>query len=964
MSRKSQATRLIIMLYARIRYLIPTTSAALIAFAVTAVFFGPMIVRRSANAGLLYTGDVLGCYWPAMLKTHSLLSQGNYAALDFSSYNGSSDYFLAPNYFMMHPLILASSAVSLRPHPLDTLGQWLVIVMALHAVAACFFTQRLLEKWFSFRHGPAIIAATTFAFNLNVVHSIGEPMFLFCTAAAPTIAYAALWFTERPTISRALLAAAPVIVGFMAGYVPLAVTSICVSVVLIILSILHDTATHSHQGCRASALHVTRRIFLAMIPLGLATVVVFPYYIAVYNNTKATISADVPSLFFSAHQLSQDPVSVLNHLTLAIQPTKYHEFRFVAGFIVITILFLFLGSQQCRDSLLKSDWFLIQTCSVIYFSIALATFGNYSPLSDLIYYAVPQIGGMHIYQRFLLFAQFFQAIATAIMLRAVVEVRPARLIGLGFLFSSVLVLVTAHLISRYPAMMAEQGINSYVLYELILCALFVLSLYVPSRAFVYAVTTSLMLLPSLDLIYDYASGRNTRVEQRVMQPMALDGDQQDRFLAWVNALPHAPNKEIIKYVDLTKLWANNGRETFPKSFPWLVLNKVRLSSYHGFEFRMGATAQYLESMPMAVREETWVLNPNWDTVLAANADFVIAYESDIESGLLSPVLGEQDRSRFYRLPGGLLAAPLPQWQGGLPPENTAFDNGLFQITARVPNSCSDLTNVARGRSAVLSSIFSGRSGSAAVDGDTDGSLDRNSIAHSDKDSHAWLDIDLEQARDIYEIRLWNVEKYEFRLADYWVFISDQPFPADATATDLSQRSGTWACHRLSAQKMAMIDVNGARGRYVRIQLGGNARPDAAYLHLAEVEVLACSNEASGIDNAPVHHHPVRVSAFDSNFANRSTIEWESEAPTRLRYLFAANPRLTYLLDGNVVQPTASNGLLAFDVGPGRHRVDIQYRHTLLTVFWIGFVAYLVLLCVICLGVLLSFLSTLRRLGSC
>lgn len=919
-------------------------AAALLAALVTAIFFGPMLIRRSANAGLLYTGDVLGLYWPAMLKTHSLLSQGIFTALDYSSYNGSSDYFVVPNFFMMHPLIVAYSLLVPAGNDLmRELGHWLVIVMALHAACACYCTHRLLERWYGLGFGPAALAATTFTFSLNVMMSLGQPMFLFCVSAMPCTAYAGLWFAERPSWTRLILASLPAVFGFMAGYVPLAVTAIGLAMVLIAIPLFLSDNCPSDLASERKLSVALQAFAKAVLPIILAGIVVLPYYAAVYLHVRASISANTPSLFYSAHQLAQDPTSVLHHLSGFLRPAgPIHEFRFVAGFIAVAVFLLFACSDRCREALSAWEWRLLQISGVFYFLAALATFGNVSPVSDLVYYLVPQVGGMHIYQRFLLFVQLFLTIAVAVMLRAIVSARPPRAVGVAVVAVTVAVFVVAQAIGRFPVVMNEHGVNSYVLYELLLCALFLLALLAPSRGFVFAVTLVLALLPSLDSAYDLASGRNTLDEQRQLHPIALEQEQQDRLLAWVGQLPQADGKEVIKYVDLTKLWAESGREPFPKSFPWFVLNRARLSSYHGFDFRMGPTAQYLQRMPMAVREGTWVLNPDWNIVNTANADFLIAYDTDFQAGLLAAACGEVSRDACLSLPGGLIAVPLPQWttesRDSLPPP---LDNGVFQIRVRHDRDGEVLENIALGRPTTLSSVFLGRTSALAVDGDRNGSLEGNSIAHSGCDPHAWIDIDLGESRPICEVRLWNVNGYESRLSDVWIFISDDAFLPEDTAETLSRRKRTWFAHRHAARRTASIDAEGVRGRHVRVQLGGRAPAAHAYLHLAEVEVMACEADSpdavrlSGGESGP------RLLEYESNFANRMRVAWESDTPSEVRYLFSPNPRLRYFLDGSEVEPQERDGLVAFETGPGRHTLEVRYRHGLLLAFWIGIAAYVV-----------------------
>ncbi len=87
--------------------------AFFLAAAVTAIFYYPALRHGSLDAaGILYGGDVLGLYWPSMIKTHVLLAGKHFTALDFSQYNGSSDYFLAPNFFVLHPIFVVYCLVT------------------------------------------------------------------------------------------------------------------------------------------------------------------------------------------------------------------------------------------------------------------------------------------------------------------------------------------------------------------------------------------------------------------------------------------------------------------------------------------------------------------------------------------------------------------------------------------------------------------------------------------------------------------------------------------------------------------------------------------------------------------------------------------------------------------------------------------------------------------------------------
>ena len=68
-------------------------------------------------------------------------------------------------------------------------------------------------------------------------------------------------------------------------------------------------------------------------------------------------------------------------------------------------------------------------------------------ISDFVYYLIPQVGKMHIYQRFLLPANLLFALMLALMLKAVVVARP--LIALRLVLAVLLLatVATAYILS-------------------------------------------------------------------------------------------------------------------------------------------------------------------------------------------------------------------------------------------------------------------------------------------------------------------------------------------------------------------------------------------------------------------------------------------------------------------------------------------------------------------------------------
>ncbi|MBU2453881.1 MAG: hypothetical protein KJ668_11280, partial [Proteobacteria bacterium] len=150
------------------RKFISDRGCLLFAFFTTVLFYFPSLKCGSEDAGILYMGDTLGFYLPALAKTHQLIHYLNFTAIDFSLFNGSSDFFLSPNYFAMHPLVIIFCLVfSPESTTFLDLGRFLMLLIAFHSFLACYFSIKLFTRFFSFDFGTAALIAVLFAFNIN-----------------------------------------------------------------------------------------------------------------------------------------------------------------------------------------------------------------------------------------------------------------------------------------------------------------------------------------------------------------------------------------------------------------------------------------------------------------------------------------------------------------------------------------------------------------------------------------------------------------------------------------------------------------------------------------------------------------------------------------------------------------------------------------------------------------------------
>jgi hypothetical protein len=516
---------LVVATTAALAFIVRNRSFAL-SFAMTAIFYLPSLINGSVDAGFLYSGDVLGWYLPALAKAYDLLSSLNFTAIDYSSFNGSSDYFLSPSSHAYHPLVVIYSLlVPAKIASLQELGRLLVLMLAIHLFLACYFSIKLFTRFFFFEFGPAALVGTAFAFSIYMVSSHTQPSFVFSVALIPWVAYAALCYSERPSLRQLVIASLPVVCLLLGSYITLGVASLALSVVLVMTNIVMIDEAGTPLAERL------RRFFVALLPYVFASMVVIPYLYSVYSFYQETAASTAPSLSFSAYDMAELPQNLLRLISLHFfVPGQFIEFSLSWGLISIAIATIFIFGARTAGALTSKDWTIFKIAALIYFATVLAIYGDYSVVSDLVYYLVPQVGKMHIYQRLLLPSQLLFAVMVALMLKAVVEARPPIATRITVAIFGAATLAAAYLVGRYPALSLEIGLNNYLVFELLLGFLFACALMFPGKAFIYSAAIILFCLPALDTMYSFNHGNNTLHEQRKRQNLTLNEAEKPRLI--------------------------------------------------------------------------------------------------------------------------------------------------------------------------------------------------------------------------------------------------------------------------------------------------------------------------------------------------------------------------------------------------------------------------------------------------
>jgi len=337
------------------------------------------------------------------------------------------------------------------------------------------------------------------------------------------------------------------------------------------------------------------------------------------------------------------------------------------------------------------------------------------------------------------------------------------------------------------------------------------------------------------------------------------------------------------------------------------------------------------------------VSPDWELVASSGADFVVARETDLQKGALKSVINNVRSDDLYKLSNGVVIVPLRDVSDKTSlSSKSIFDNGYFKIIP-VDNK-SKLENIALGKVARQSS-FGGGEARLSVDGNTDGNFVNGSVTHSGKDVNAWLEIDLGKTEKIDKVKIWNrTDCCGERLQDYWIFISETPFKSDDTATELKGRPGIWGKINLTPNPKSTIQTADVSGRYVRVQLSGTQPISESFLSLAEVEILQLTKQSTKSSTQEEGGDTnVQVKEFTTDYASYLRLDLENSQPVTIQYLFWDNPRLSYFLNGKLVKLTEKDGLKGIDVASGKNTLEIKYRHWPLTIFWLFYSMYALLL---------------------
>ena len=182
------------------------------------------------------------------------------------------------------------------------------------------------------------------------------------------------------------------------------------------------------------------------------------------------------------------------------------------------------------------------------------------------------------------------------------------------------------------------------------------------------------------------------------------------------------------------------------------------------------------------------------------------------------------------------------------------ENGCLQAASEnisvIPagSNCFLPNNLALGQSADQSSTYGLGIATVALDGNTSGSggpWENAEIIHTEREDQPWWQIALANQSEIHGVTIFNrTDCCQDRLRDFYVLLSKDPFPINASLTDLLDSEGISSYFFEGPAGDSIRIPLYSNGRFLRIQLTATNE----ILHLAEVEAWGCRATETGTGN--------------------------------------------------------------------------------------------------------------------
>lgn len=595
---------------ARVRELAATNIhlvAALTALLGTIVYFLPLIGAGDASGsgwpGFMMSGDVQKGYFPAFVEGYRRFWAGGLLGIDFLTGAGASVFSFRANFMPLYPPALALYLV-FDVSNLRTAAFAYCLLHVIHLAVSLYVTVLLGRQFLRLTAPQSVALALFYALSFQGAIYVTQLTFFVHMMFVPVLAYALCLARSRRSLMVSIAVSPLFVIQFLGSYGPLMVGALAVGVVIAAMAFL--IVDEEDRDWRS--------LLYPAFSLGLAAACVLPYYIGQLRFT-AEAAPQYLSVHTIAHELAFSGRDLLAGLSQFIKAgvSPHTEGRLNWGLIPTAIILTGLVLLALRGPAVpRRTAALFLAALAAYLPLLLISFGASVPASDMFYYGVPVLGRMHDYGRFLMFAQFFVALAVVSAGQIIIGQISARGRAVLVLGAAGLWILGTAAISTAsePDRLVTSGpflIELFLLFAAIAC----LATWRSQAAIIPAAAMAALV----GVTPMYAIQRSAGSAAVWNHEIAYRSPPFESFVGFVET--HGQGKSLLKVLNL----ADEIGPYVYRNFPWLVGSRVKMMSFHGYETHLAMIRDYFSLMGghYGQYDRSWVLGSGLDFVLWTDA---------------------------------------------------------------------------------------------------------------------------------------------------------------------------------------------------------------------------------------------------------------------------------------------------------------------------------------------------------
>ncbi|MGI4764841.1 MAG: hypothetical protein ACRYGP_07220 [Janthinobacterium lividum] len=535
---------------------------------------GALDATSSGWPGFMMSGDVQKFYMPSYVEGYRRFWHGGMAGIDFLTDDGASVFAFRANLSPYYPPYLLSYLILDVSNITKAVIAYSLIHVA-HTAAALYCCVMLGRRFLRLSTAASVLFALLFCLSYQAAAYTAFATFFFQIMLVPIVAYTlCCLMLSRSRLAPVLASPVPVTL-FLSSYGPMMLGALASA--LIVVAFVFFTRVQSRF----------RRPGLRLVPPGAAMVIavaaVAPYYIgqSLYAGQVAPAYRSVQAI---AQELAFSGRDLLNALSESLHwGATVSEGHLIWGLIpAILVLVGLLSLASLRPTLRPTTARTFCFALVAYVAFLSIVLGRSLSTADMFYYAVPILGKMHAFQRYLLFGQVFLALAAAAGAQIFAERASPAWRTVAVAVAAVLALAVTVEVNADAALASVVDVGPF-LTEVFLgfAAVAALAVGRSSRALVtVGVMSSLVSVQTM-----YSMQANLGRPDIWKSELNPEGQDASDFKAFLKA---NSTKALSKMLYLT-----SGPGSFLyRNYPWLVGSDVKVMSYQGYEPHLAMMRDY------------------------------------------------------------------------------------------------------------------------------------------------------------------------------------------------------------------------------------------------------------------------------------------------------------------------------------------------------------------------------------